>query len=133
MKSGYPINDLSLGCYAQTTAITESLIVKAAGFSANGSPLVAVATAATDLLLAVVGDETIPVIDTVNASKKDAFIGGIRRVKSGAAVTFGSRITTDSVGRGINAVAGNNYIGTALSSTTAANQYFMVLIERGKA
>ena len=59
-------------------------------------------------------------------------IGGITKVKAGAAVAVGDRVTADSAGRAIKSTYANadlvSQLGVALTAATAANQFIEVLV-----
>ena len=60
-------------------------------------------------------------------------IGGIAKVKAGAAVAAGNRVTADAMGRAIKSTYANadlvSQLGVALTAATAADQFIEVLVQ----
>lgn len=57
--------------------------------------------------------------------------GNIIRVKSGAAVTQGSKVASNSAGKCIDAASGDIEVGVALEGSTAEDEYAIVQLTRG--
>lgn len=52
-------------------------------------------------------------------------------IESGAAISIGALITSDSVGRAVTASTGNAISGQALAAASAAGQFITVLVFKG--
>lgn len=127
---------LSKGFLAQTpvTAYAKGLLV----IQGTVEQSVITLSAASSLVpFGVIADD----IDATKIATGKAIIGidllGISRVKCGGVVTKGDRITNDSTSRGITQArtAGASQpqpvFGIALTTTTAANQFFDMLLTPG--
>lgn len=58
----------------------------------------------------------------------EVMVTGISKVEAGGAVTRGGKVTSDTVGRAVNAAATNVAYGRALEAATAAGQRIAVLL-----
>jgi hypothetical protein len=63
----------------------------------------------------------------------DVIHDGIAYVEAGAAIVLGVKVTSDSVGRAVTAVATNEQAGTALEAATAIGDLIRVDIRRALA
>ncbi len=72
---------------------------------------------------AAAGDNLIGVADNVGQAtaggRMDVIVAGIADAEAGAAIVRGARLTVDSVGRVVTAVATNGVIGVAMASAAA--------------
>ena len=88
------------------------------------------AAAVANALVGVITDLTI-----VANERVEVMVQGIAWVEAGAAITIGSLVTTDSVGRGVAAApaagVNNRHIGMALDAAVAAGDQIRVLLSPG--
>ena len=88
------------------------------------------AAAVANALVGVNTDLTI-----VANERVEVMVQGIAWVEAGAAITIGSLVTTDSVGRGVAAApaagVNNRHIGMALDAAVAAGDQIRVLLSPG--
>jgi len=116
--------------FAPTAAIIPFSAVK---FGANDNTI-ALATAATDLVIGFTDEIEITADDVTKGNLVDVVLSDIAEARAGAAITRGSRLTVDSTGRVIVAApaAGANVqiIGLALKSAASADEQIPVLLQR---
>ncbi|QDL55927.1 capsid cement protein [Rhodoferax aquaticus] len=109
-------------------AISNNRLVK----FGTGDRNVAVATAATDSIIGVVNEMPAGI---ATGERVDVVRVGIAWVEAGAAITRGSLITSDAVGRAVTAApaagVNNRIIGVADESATAAGDVIRFVIEPG--
>lgn len=117
--SNQNVNALSLTAGA---AVAQNRFVKVSGAK------VIQAAAATDECVGVSLDSAAADLDVIPVAKYD---GGIVEVEAGAAVTAGSDVTSDTVGRAVSAGTGNAINGYALSAAGAAGEFIKVLLIKG--
>ena len=114
--------------FSPTAAITPFSVVK---FGTDDST-VALATAATDLVIGFTNEIEITADDVTKGNLVDVVLGGIAEARAGAAITCGSRLTVDSMGRVIISApatgANVQIIGTAMKSASSADEIIPVLI-----
>lgn len=91
----------------------------------TGDMAVTQASAGTD---AIVGASTD--IAATNGGRVDVVVTGMPTVEFGGTVAFGDRVTSDSLGRAVKAVAGNRVAGVAYCSG-AEGDWGMVLLGTG--
>ncbi len=88
------------------------------------------AAAVANALVGVNTDLTI-----VANERVEVMVQGIAWVEAGAAITIGSLVTTDSVGRGVAAApaagVNNRHVGIALDAAVAAGDQIRVLLSPG--
>ena len=88
------------------------------------------AAAVANALIGVNTDLTIVANERVEVA-----VQGIAWVEAGAAITIGSLVTTDSVGRGVAAApaagVNNRHVGIALDAAVAAGDQIRVLLSPG--
>ena len=120
--------------------MSNPLLMKA--FTAGGaiSPyrLVRIASAETVEQAAAVANALIGVntdLAIVANERVEVAVQGIAWVEAGAAITIGSLVTTDSVGRGVAAApaagVNNRHVGIALDAAVAAGDQIRVLLSPG--
>ncbi len=89
------------------------------------------AAAVANALIGVNTDLTIAANERV-----EVMVQGIAWVEAGAAISIGSLVTTDSVGRGVAAApaagVNNRHIGIALDAAVAAGDQIRVLLSPGQ-
>lgn len=89
----------------------------------SAADTVAVCAAATDVACGVI-------LEGGDASTTRTHVGmlGVFKVRAGAAITVGARITPDADGEAITAASGNTVIGYALETATAQGQNILCFI-----
>lgn len=111
----------SIGAAADLSASQFCFVKVTAAYTVN------ITTAATDFAIGVLQNKP-------NAAGQPAQIArdGISKIKAGAAVAAGDRLTSDATGRGITTVtAGNRYHAIALEAAGAANQLISAVLVNG--
>lgn len=120
--------------------MSNPLLMKA--FTAGGAigpyRIVRIASADTVEQAAAVANALIGVntdLTIVSGERVEVAVQGIAWVEAGAAITIGSLVTTDSVGRGVAAApaagTNNRHVGVALDAAVAAGDQIRVLLSPG--
>ena len=116
--------------FAPTAATAPFSAVK---FGADDNTI-ALATAATDLVIGFTNEIEITADDVTKGSLVDVVLTDIAEARAGAVITRGSRLTVDSTGRVIVAApatgANAQIIGVAMKSASSADEIIPVLISR---
>ena len=95
----------------------------------TGVAAVNLATTATDFACGVIQNKP---TSGQSTQITPAGSGAVTKIKVGAAVAAGDRLTADGTGRGITTVtAGNRYSAIALETATTANQLIAALLVNG--
>lgn len=113
-----------------TTAAT--IIYRAVKRTAAGSngPNVGPITAVTDVPFGVAGED-VTTAEQARGKQLPVAMMGMIPVEAGAAITAGQRVTIDSVGRAVPAVAASSILGLAVSDASGSGKLTTVLLALG--
>ena len=118
-------NPILMKAFTASGAISPYRIVRIAS-----ADTVEQAAAVANALIGVNTDLTI-----VSGERVEVSVQGIAWVEAGAAITIGSLVTTDSLGRGVAAApaagVNNRHVGIALDAAVAAGDQIRVLLSPG--
>lgn len=109
-----------------------TIIYRAVKRTANGAsgPIVGPIAAVTDVPFGV-AQEDVSAAEQARGKQLDVAMMGVAIVEAGAAVTAGQRLTIDSVGRAVPAVAASSILGLCVQDASGSGKLTSVLLALG--